>query len=79
VARRPRRERGSHDRPAKKLDPSPATAQEAEDQVQSVITEQGTRIAKARFAIYGKKHLSDATFTLRLTYGPVAEYKGNGS
>jgi hypothetical protein len=65
---------------ARKLDPiSRELRKKQEDQVQSVITEHGTRIAKARFALYGKNTYPDATFTLRLSYGPVAEYKGNGT
>jgi len=65
---------------AKKLDPmARALRKKQEDQVQSVITEQGMRLAKARFAVYGKNTYPDATFTLRLSYGAVAEYKGNGT
>jgi len=65
---------------AKKLDPiGRELRKRQEDQVTSVITEHGTRIAKARFAIYGKNTYPDATFTLRLSYGAVAEYKGNGT
>jgi len=65
---------------AKKLDPiSRELRRKQEEQVTSVITEHGTRIAKARFAVYGKNTYPDATFTLRLSYGPVAEYKGNGT
>ncbi|GLH71614.1 dipeptidyl-peptidase [Geothrix limicola] len=65
---------------AKKLDPiGRELRKKQEDQVASVITEHGSRIAKARFAVYGKNTYPDATFTLRLTYGPVAEYKGNGT
>jgi len=65
---------------AKKLDPlSRAIRKQQEEQVQSVITEHGARIAKARFAVYGKGTYPDATFTLRLTYGPVAEYPANGT
>ncbi len=65
---------------ARKLDPiSRDLRKKQEDQVTSVISEHGTRIAKARFAIYGKNTYPDATFTLRLSYGAVAEYKGNGT
>src|SRR5664279_2160647 len=65
---------------ARKLDPiARDLRKKLEDQVSSVITEQGARIAKARFAIYGKNTYPDATFTLRLSYGAVAEYKGNGT
>ncbi len=65
---------------AKKLDPMVrALRKKQEDQVTSIITEHGTRIAKARFAAYGKNTYPDATFTLRLSYGAVAEYKANGT
>ena len=65
---------------AKKLDPiGRELRKKQEEQVTSVITEHGTRIAKARFATYGKNTYPDATFTLRLSYGAVAEYKGNGT
>jgi hypothetical protein len=65
---------------AKKLDPMlRGLRKKQEDQIQSVINEQGTRIAKARFAVYGKNTYPDATFTLRLSYGAVAEYKANGT
>lgn len=65
---------------AKKLDPiGRELRKKQEEQVASVITEHGTRIAKARFAAYGKNTYPDATFTLRLSYGAVAEYKGNGT
>ncbi len=65
---------------AKKLDPiGRQLRKKQEEQVQSVITEHGTRLAKARFAIYGKNTYPDATFTLRLSYGAVAGYKANGT
>lgn len=65
---------------ARKLDPiSRELRKKQEEQVTSVVTEHGTRIAKARFAVYGKNTYPDATFTLRLSYGAVAEYKGNGT
>ncbi len=46
-----------------------------EDNVQSVESLEGNRIAKARFALYGKSLYPDATFTLRLSYGKVAGYE----
>ncbi len=65
---------------ARKLDPiSRELRKKQEEQVTSVITEHGARIAKARFAVFGKNTYPDATFTLRLSYGAVAEYKGNGT
>ena len=65
---------------ARKLDPLDRDLKKKlKEQVQSVITEHGTRIARARFAAYGKNTYPDATFTLRLTYGAVAEYPANGT
>jgi len=46
-----------------------------EDKVESVETVEGNRIAKARFANYGKSLYPDATFTLRLSYGKACGYK----
>jgi hypothetical protein len=65
---------------AKKLDPiGRDLRKKQEDQVTSVIAEHATRIARARFAIFGKNTYPDATFTLRLSYGAVAEYPANGT
>jgi hypothetical protein len=65
---------------ARKLDPmARELRKKQEDQVTSVITEHATRIAKARFAAYGKNTYPDATFTLRLTYGAVEGYPANGT
>jgi hypothetical protein len=50
-----------------------------EDTVESVVTSAGEKIAKARFAIYGKSVYPDATFTLRLAYGTVKGYAMNGT
>jgi hypothetical protein len=47
--------------------------------VESVITPAGEQIAQALFAIYGKDTYPDATFTLRMTYGPVKGYPMNGT
>lgn len=65
---------------AKKLDPlARKLRKQMDDQVTAVITEQAARIAKARFAVYGTSTYPDATFTLRLTYGPVEGYPANGT
>jgi hypothetical protein len=37
------------------------------------------KIANPRFAIYGKSHYPEATFTLRLTYATVQGYPMNGT
>jgi len=50
-----------------------------EEQVTSVLTEHGGRIARARFQAYGKSIYPDATLSLRLTFGPVAGYPANGT
>jgi len=48
-------------------------------QAQAIISDHSLRIAKARFAVYGKEMYPDATGTLRLTYGAVQTYEGNGT
>lgn len=55
-----------------------AIRKQVEDEVTSVFTEHGGRIAEARFKAFGKSLYPDATFTLRLGYGPVATY-ANGT
>ena len=61
---------------ARKLDPlNRKIRKQWEDQVQSVLNEHGGRIADARFKAFGKSQYPDATFTLRLSYGPVATYE----
>jgi hypothetical protein len=47
---------------------------EYEDKVEAVLTSSASRIAQARFAVYGANEYPDATFTLRLAYGPVRGY-----
>ena len=49
-----------------------------EDQVQSVLRQSGGDIGKALFAQKGLSVPPDATFTLRLSYGPVEGYKLDG-
>jgi hypothetical protein len=64
---------------AKRLDPfNRAIRKQVEDEVTSVFTEHGGRIAEARFKAFGKAVYPDATFTLRLGYGPVTTY-ANGT
>ena len=50
-----------------------------EANVESVESSAGEKIGKARFAVYGKSAYPDATFTLRLTFGPVKGYPMNGT
>ena len=47
------------------------TQEEIKQQAQAII-------GKARFAVEGTNTYPDATFTLRLSYGPVAGYEENG-
>jgi hypothetical protein len=46
-----------------------------EDEIQSVEVSEGLRLARARFAAFGRSTYPDATFTLRLSYGKVAGYE----
>ncbi len=46
-----------------------------EERVQSVEAAAGTKIAQARFAVYGKTAYPDANFNLRLEYGTVLGYE----
>jgi hypothetical protein len=66
---------------ARQLSPyNRATRRSMEDEVTSVFNEHGGRIAEARFKVFGKALYPDATFTLRLGYGPVATYaSGTGT
>lgn len=65
---------------ARKMDPfSREFIKWREDKVESVLTEAGQKIGKARFAAYGKSTYPDATFTLRLSYGTVKGYPMNGT
>ncbi|MBZ5546739.1 MAG: S46 family peptidase [Acidobacteriia bacterium] len=49
-----------------------------DDEVDAVERRNGALIARARFAQSGFNQPPDATFTLRLTYGPVKGYSENG-
>jgi hypothetical protein len=46
-----------------------------EEKIQSVETSAGSKIANARFAVYGKTVYPDANFNLRIEYGTVAGYE----
>ena len=56
------------DGPARKL------RQRYEDSIEAVIQSSASRIAQARFAVSGAGEYPDATFSLRLSYGPVKGY-----
>jgi hypothetical protein len=59
---------------AGRLLPRVEELQKKQRPLQAVISENLTRIAKARFAVYGTSTYPDATFTLRLSYGAVETY-----
>ncbi|MBM3810746.1 MAG: S46 family peptidase [Acidimicrobiia bacterium] len=46
-----------------------------EDRIEAVVTGSASRIAQARFSVYGSEDYPDATFTLRISYGPAKGYK----
>jgi hypothetical protein len=47
-------------------------------EVDAPITAAQSRLARARFAVYGTTLYPDATFTLRITYGPVEGWTEHG-
>lgn len=49
------------------------------EEIESVLSAAQEKIARARFAVYGKGIYPDATFTLRLAYGTVKGYEMNGT
>jgi hypothetical protein len=48
-----------------------------EDRVEAVINDSGAKVAQARFAVKGAGTYPDATFTPRLSYGPVKGYRNS--
>jgi hypothetical protein len=64
---------------ARRIEPLLLELRRRQDGVKATLEEHGARIAKARFAVYGKSLYPDATSSLRLTYGPVASYPANGT
>ena len=64
---------------ARRIEPLALALRKKQDAVQAVITEHAARIAKARFAVFGKEKYPDATGSLRLSYGSVATYPANGT
>ncbi|MDR0498581.1 MAG: S46 family peptidase, partial [Holophagales bacterium] len=56
-----------------------ARVSKAQSDARAIVDEYAPRIAKARFAVYGKEIYPDATGTLRLTYGAVESYNANGT
>ena len=49
-----------------------------EDEIETVIKQNGEKVAQAQFAVYGSKTYPDATFTLRITYGQMLGYEEDG-
>jgi len=65
---------------ARRLAPMTNEAREWEEKyVSGIRTTANEKIGEARFAVYGKNMYPDATFTLRLSYGPVKGYSMNGT
>lgn len=65
---------------ARKLDPIQRGLRERSERlVEGPLREHAARIARARFAVYGKDTYPDATFSLRLSYGTVKDYPANGT
>lgn len=50
-----------------------------QDEIESIEVPAGEKIGQARFAVYGRSAYPDATFTLRLAFGPVKGYPMNGT
>lgn len=61
------------------VDASFKASQAQHKAAQAVISEHLTRIAQARFKVYGTSTYPDATFTLRISYGQVQTYPANGT
>jgi len=64
----------------RKLDPLMRESEKwYRENIESVLTSAGEKIAQARFVVYGKTTYPDATFTLRLSYGAAEGYPMNGT
>jgi hypothetical protein len=48
-----------------------------EDRLEAVINDSGAKVAQARFAVKGTSAYPDATFTPRVSYGPVKGYRNS--
>ncbi len=55
-----------------------AVRKQYEDEVEAVVRQSSELLAKARFAVLGTSTYPDATFTLRLSFGPVAGWEDGG-
>ena len=64
---------------ARQIDaPARALRKQYEEQVEEPLRQAYAKIARARFAVYGSAAYPDATFTLRLAFGPVCGYTEEG-
>lgn len=81
LARDPAAVRASTDgmiRLARTLDsPARELRKRYEDEIESVVTRAASQIAQARFALSGGNDYPDATFTLRVAFGPVRGYRND--
>jgi len=59
---------------ARRIEPMLRSLRAQQEELQALVAEHNARIAKARFAVYGKDTYPDATFTLRLSFGKVETY-----
>ncbi len=64
---------------ARKLEPLLLALRKKQDGITPVIAEHAARIAKARFAVYGKTRYPDATGSFRIAFGTVGSYPANGT
>ncbi len=64
---------------ARKLLPLATKVRVAQEAYNATLGEQASRIAKARFQVYGKNTFPDANSTLRLGYGAVDGYEASGT
>ena len=55
-----------------------AVRKQYDDEIDAVVRQHGTAVAKIRFATEGTASYPDATFTLRLSYGVVRGYTEDG-
>jgi len=58
-------------------DPSRTLRKRFENELQSVLVANASKIALARLATYGDSEYPDATFTMRVTFGDVRGYKND--
>lgn len=57
--------------------PAREARKRVEDEVEPVLMRASSQLAQARFSVYGDKEYPDATFTMRLSYGPVKGYRND--